>query len=77
MLASQNISPVPNCVRSLAGRPRRVNRSELVPYVGCKCGACLWCQDNAKWDRIFEKFIDPRYYDRDRPARMYSPLAEL
>lgn len=29
----------------------------------CKCGACKWCLDNARWDRIFnEKFDDPAYY---------------
>jgi hypothetical protein len=28
-----------------------------------ECGVCKWCQDNARWDRIFtEKFADPTYY---------------
>jgi|SRR5579862_1492175 len=29
----------------------------------CQCGACNWCLDNARWERIFnEKFADPSYY---------------
>ena len=31
----------------------------------CTCGACPRCQDNARWNRIFdEKFADPSYYGR-------------
>jgi len=29
----------------------------------CRCGGCRWCQDNARWNRIFnEQFADPAYY---------------
>jgi len=29
----------------------------------CLCGACVRCQDNARWTRIYdEKFADPSYY---------------
>jgi len=29
----------------------------------CACGGCARCQDNARWNRIFdEKFADPSYY---------------
>jgi hypothetical protein len=28
-----------------------------------KCGKCLRCQDDARWNRIYaEKFEDPEYY---------------
>ena len=31
----------------------------------CRCGECVTCLDNAKWERIFrEKFEDPYYYSR-------------
>jgi len=40
----------------------------------CKCGICQRCQENARWDRIFqEKFADPDYYS-PRPVRQGSPL---
>jgi hypothetical protein len=77
MNTAEEISPVPKCIRSLAGRPRKIKRSELAPYVRCKCGVCLWCQDNAKWDRVFEKFVDPHYYTRPLDTAMGSPLSEL
>ena len=29
----------------------------------CGCGVCTTCQDNARWERVFnEKFADPLYY---------------
>jgi len=41
----------------------------------CTCGACKWCLDNARWDRIFsEKFVDPTYY-KTFPLRHSSSLA--
>jgi hypothetical protein len=31
----------------------------------CRCGVCTQCQQNARWDRIFqEKYADPDYYSR-------------
>jgi hypothetical protein len=57
------------------GRPPRSrmrNTSRMGPVGGsqrparrCRCGNCLACQDNARWERIFqEKFADPDYYKR-------------
>jgi len=41
----------------------------------CRCGACKWCIDNARWDRIFnEKFVDHTYY-ATLPMRRSSSLA--
>ena len=40
----------------------------------CRCGRCTTCQENDRWERIFqEKFADPNYYD-PRPIRRTSPL---
>lgn len=40
----------------------------------CRCGVCATCQDNARWERIFQsKFADPDYYVR-RVIRHNSPL---
>jgi hypothetical protein len=40
----------------------------------CKCGTCRTCDDNARWERIFEeKFADPTYYS-DLAVRRGSPL---
>jgi hypothetical protein len=63
--------------RGLAGRPRKIFRDPLAPYVGCKCGQCPRCLDNAKWNRAFEKFIDPTYYTRPVETVMRSPLSEF
>jgi hypothetical protein len=61
----------------LAGRPRKIFRDPLAPYAGCKCGRCAWCIDQAKWDKAFEKLIDPTYYRRGIVASMRSPLADV
>ncbi len=63
-----------------------VNAYQSMPAVGlskvrqrqhCRCGACKWCLDNARWDRIFnEKFADPTYYTTQR-LRYNSSLAGL
>ena len=40
----------------------------------CQCGVCHQCQENARWERIYqEKFADPHYYSR--PQRRSSPLS--
>jgi hypothetical protein len=43
----------------------------------CRCGACPRCQEEARWERIFnERFADPNYYTR-RPAQFGSSLGWL
>jgi hypothetical protein len=43
----------------------------------CSCGACLECQENARWLRIYrEKFEDREYYKR-RSVPLSSPLSDL
>jgi hypothetical protein len=43
----------------------------------CHCGICPRCQEEARWDRIFnERFADPDYY-KERPARFGSSLGWL
>ena len=40
-----------------------------------RCGLCVRCLDEARWERIFrQKFADPTYY-RKRPVKYSSPLA--
>ena len=40
----------------------------------CTCGTCRVCQDNERWERIFQsKFADPLYYVA-RPPAHHSPL---
>jgi hypothetical protein len=45
----------------------------------CKCGVCKFCQEEARWERIFkEKFEDPTYYSRGTVHRgPGSSLANL
>jgi hypothetical protein len=64
------------------GRPRRAetppsyNTPSLKSMRRCKCGVCPKCEDNARWERIFqEKFADPEYYGR-RHVPHVSPLAD-
>jgi hypothetical protein len=41
----------------------------------CHCGGCYTCQENARWDKIFnEKFADPNYY-KSQPIRHTSSLS--
>jgi hypothetical protein len=43
----------------------------------CQCGLCMWCLDNARWNRIFdEKFADPTYYE-GVVVRHNSTLADV
>ena len=62
---------------ALAGRPRKIFRDPLAPYVGCKCGQCARCLDNANWNRLFQKFVDPTYYTRRLGLSMRSPLSDI
>jgi len=61
----------------LAGRPRKIFRDPLAPYVGCRCGVCPRRLDNARWNKVFEKFVDPAYYNRRLAVLMRSPLSEF
>ncbi len=52
--------------RSLSPRPKH-----------CTCGTCNFCEENARWNRIFEeKFADPTYYSRP-PVRHPSSLSQM
>jgi hypothetical protein len=43
----------------------------------CRCGSCRSCQENARWERIYnEKFADPTYYAQRLPS-LGSTLAAL
>ena len=58
-------------------RPRTVTRhiTRRASSSRCNCGACHTCQDNARWERVFnEKFADPDYY-RPREIRRGSSLS--
>lgn len=66
------------------GRRRPVRRGTLIREPNsrtpkprhCKCGTCVYCIENVRWQRIFdEKFADPTYYD-SRPPRLGSSLSE-
>lgn len=58
--------PAPQRVR-LSARATRRHR--------CHCGTCPTCQENARWDKIFnEKFADPNYY-KAQPIRHTSSLS--
>ena len=62
-------SPPPMAVGLTADRCPKVKR--------CRCGTCQRCQEEARWDRIFnERFADPNYY-KDRPAVFGSSLGWL
>jgi hypothetical protein len=55
----------PTQPRPIRGKPR------------CKCGLCLKCVEEARWERIFqEKFADPDYY-KPREPRQGSSLGWL
>jgi len=75
--------------RISSARQARKKRSELPPenimmaqarcpkVKRCRCGACPRCQEEARWDRIFnERFADPNYY-KDRPTHFGSSLGWL
>jgi hypothetical protein len=37
---------------------------EVVPGPCCRSGKCPECLEEARWDRVFQRNIDPGYYDR-------------
>jgi hypothetical protein len=44
----------------------------------CHCGECRNCQENARWERIFqEKFANADYYHHDIRIRYASPLSSV
>lgn len=44
----------------------------------CHCGQCRNCQENARWERIFqEKFANSDYYHHDIRIRYASPLSSI
>jgi len=44
----------------------------------CTCGQCRNCQENARWERIFqEKFANSDYYHHDIRIRYASPLSSV
>jgi hypothetical protein len=44
----------------------------------CHCGQCRNCQENARWERIFqEKFANSDYYHHDIRIRYDSPLSNV
>jgi hypothetical protein len=64
-----------------AGRRRGAQdvarRASQARRIGCHCGQCRQCLDNARWERIFaEKFADPDYYTH-LITRAASPLTSL
>jgi hypothetical protein len=60
--------------RGAQGVARRASKA---PRIGCHCGQCRQCLDNARWERIFaEKFADPNYYTHLN-TRNASPLTSL
>lgn len=74
-----NLLSLPDGVRrppTVAG-PAAVStpkRQRAARLARCTCGVCSSCQENARWERIFqEKFADPEYYS-PRPIRRGSPL---
>jgi hypothetical protein len=57
-------TPIPVPLKKGIGRPKKMaHRDPLAPYPRCRCGACAMCKDNAKWDRIFAKFVVNEYTD--------------
>jgi hypothetical protein len=77
--------PAPEPRRAAVAAPRRV---EPVPQARlaksrrasgrCHCGQCRNCQENARWERIFqEKFANSDYYHHDIRIRYASPLSSV
>src|SRR5262249_708953 len=55
--SASGVTPAQNGKR-VEGRRRRAAQR-------CQCGQCPACEENARWERIFnEKFADPDYYSR-------------
>jgi hypothetical protein len=60
-----------------AGSQLRMNKSRRASG-RCHCGECRNCQENARWERIFqEKFANSDYYHHDIRIRYASPLSSV
>jgi hypothetical protein len=60
----------------LAPQPRPVKSRRASGR--CRCGQCRNCQENARWERIFqEKFANSDYYHHDIRVRYASPLSSV
>lgn len=68
----------------MPGAPPRPGRPEgkvkRKPYQAqnrrCPCGHCSLCEENARWERIYqEKFADVEYYSQHH-SRDRSPIAD-
>jgi hypothetical protein len=66
--APPRMDPVP---QAQASKSRRASGR-------CHCGQCRNCQENARWERIFqEKFANSDYYHHDIRVRYASPLSSV
>jgi hypothetical protein len=66
--APPRVDPVPQA----QARPTKSRRASG----RCHCGQCRSCQENARWERIFqEKFANSDYYHHDIRIRYASPLS--
>jgi hypothetical protein len=74
-------SPTPRRIPSPAPRvePAPQERPKSRRASGrCQCGQCRNCQENARWERIFqEKFANSDYYHHDIRIRYASPLSSV
>jgi hypothetical protein len=67
-VAPPSLDPMPEIRMA---KPRRTSGR-------CQCGQCRTCQENARWERIFqEKFANSDYYQSDIRIRYASPLSSV
>ena len=68
------MAPAPRVAPMPQPQPNRIRRSSG----RCHCGQCRNCQENARWERIFqEKFANSDYYHHDIRIRYASPLSSV
>jgi hypothetical protein len=76
---------LPEPRKAMLPAPPRVEPAPQVPLNKtrrasgrCHCGQCRNCQENARWERIFqEKFANSDYYHHDIRVRYASPLSSV
>jgi hypothetical protein len=66
--------PVISATDGLPVQPAAQSASAVQSRQYCDCGACRWCLDKARWDRFFDKNVDPKYY-RDLRISQNSTLS--
>jgi hypothetical protein len=67
-------APAPRVEPLPQARPNKSRRASG----RCHCGQCRNCQENARWERIFqEKFANSDYYHHDIRVRYASPLSSV